>query len=268
MCRCHDHGMGTNQKQLRLRGKLQGLLLLLVFPFFLGSSTAYAQGVLYFSEDYNTDGLYLLDTTDGSAIHLGHTGVTGTNVGLAPTDSPNMLYGSKFAGVLHIPTDGSGSTHVGEVSIEGLAYDAETVTLYAICNGVFFTIDPSDGLAIDSLAGPLTDAEGLAFCNGGVYGLAYSNLYFYDPPMNSWSFIADTGIAFGRCGLACDPYANVLYAKGSNETNLYRIDTSTGVATLVGDTGIVNGGGLAFVAPLFADGFESGNTNAWSDVTP
>jgi hypothetical protein len=47
--------------------------------------------------------------------------------------------------------------------------------------------------------------------------------------------------------LAYDPQANLLYAKGSQDSYLYSINPVTVTATVIGDTGIANGGGLAYV---------------------
>ena len=46
--------------------------------------------------------------------------------------------------------------------------------------------------------------------------------------------------------MAYDAGRNVLYAKGDQDTFLYEIDPVSALATVIGDTGIVEGGGLTF----------------------
>ncbi|MGK7945464.1 MAG: PEP-CTERM sorting domain-containing protein, partial [Microcystaceae cyanobacterium] len=114
----------------------------------------------------------------------------------------------------------------------------------------FFTIDPSNGTIINNLPGlPLVDIEGLAYGNNLVYALEKrdnARLFSFDG--TSWSTIGTTGVNFANAGLAYDSDLDLLYAKGSQNTALYSIDVMTGVATNIGDTGLSEGGGLAFVA--------------------
>lgn len=208
-----------------------------------------AQAQLYFSEDSNSTGLYLLDTTTGAATNLGDSGVTSSTVGLAPSGTPGVLFGTQFADLLEIQADGSGSVVIGGDGQEGLAFDASTGTLYGAINGAFTTIDPATGLNSSTLAGPGADVEGIAFGNGGVYGLPRfgTDLLFYDPGTDSWSTIGSTGITWDLAGLAYDPGTDTLYAKGTQDTNLYAIDPATAATTVIGDTGLTAGGGLAFL---------------------
>lgn len=218
----------------------------------LSAGAASGQGVLYFSEDSNANGLYILDTTTGAATNVGASGVGGATVGLTESPSPTLLYGSMPFGFLHINTDGSGASMFGTTGIEGLATDPTTGTVYGVINESFFTVDPATGAILTNLASPVDDVEGLAWGNGGVYGIvgfgsSDTNLYFYNPGTNAWSVVASTGIDWDEVGLAYDPGANLLYAKGLQDSNLYSINPATGATTLIGDTGIAAGGGLAFV---------------------
>jgi len=218
---------------------------------------ALGQGTLFFSADNDTQGLYSLDTTTGAATHVGISGVTSNTVGLAPSSSTKLLYGSKWSTLLHINADGSGAVDVGGVGTEGLAFDMSTETLYGAINGSFFTVDPATGAQLTSLAMPPggADLEGIAFGNGGVYGIeGYSdptdfNLYFYDPGPGTWSIVGDTGMDWYLCGLAYDPFEDMLYAKSDGDMNLYAIDPHTAATTVVGSTGLLPGGGLAYVIP-------------------
>lgn len=226
-------------------------IMSMLFLGTLALSEAQETGTLYFSRDSDSQGLYTLDTATGEALHIGESGVTGSTVGLAPSTLLDLLYGSKWLGLLHLNADGSGARDVGGVGNEGLAFDIESETLYGSINGRFRTIDPVDGSVIRTLNPPGADVEGLAFGNGGVYGLARfeSDLYFYNPDQKSWSTIGDTGVEWDLAGLAFDPATNTLYGKGEQDTNLYSIDPITARATLIGATGLSEGGGLAFVIP-------------------
>jgi hypothetical protein len=59
----------------------------------------------------------------------------------------------------------------------------------------------------------------------------------------------------------------VLYGGTTSGGALLSIDPATGAATVIGSTGFSALSGLSFVPagePIFADGFESGDTSAWS----
>jgi len=207
-----------------------------------------AAGTLFFSSDYYENGLYTLDTTRGAATHIGVSGVDSENVGLSPSPSDDILYGSKWQILTEINTDGSGYLGIGGVGMEGLAYDG--VNVYGAINGDFFLVDPTTGANIGNLAAPGGDVEGLAYCpsDGYIYGLAVGgSLYQYDGTANIWTLVGNTGIDFDQIGLACDTIGN-LYAKGEQDSMLYRIDRESAVPTAIGDTDISKGGGLAFVA--------------------
>ncbi len=209
-------------------------------------------GELYYSRDGISNGLFTLNMNDGGPVHVGTTNVSGGTVGLTPSGNPDLLFGSKPFGLLHIDADGSGSTQFDVTGIEGLAYDPAAGSLYAGINGAFFRVDASTGANIGGLAAPGIDAEGLAFGNGGVYALpgsAVSTLHFYDPTSNSWSIIGDTGVAWDQAGLAYHARENRLYGVGDQDGNLYRINPINAATTVVGDTGISNGGGLGWVGP-------------------
>ena len=210
-------------------------------------------GVLYFSEDNNGNGLYSLNTSTGAATNIGLSGVTSNTVGLAPTASSTSLYGTTWTETTSINTDGSGSATIGSARAEALAFNPNSGTLYGGINGNFFSISSVDFSTTNALADPGADIEGLAYGGGNtIYGLAgnagpMGNLYSYDISANTWSFIAYTGVDFDLPGLAYDPGLGILYAKGVQDSWLYSINPVTGLAARIGDTGIANGGGLAFV---------------------
>jgi len=131
-----------------------------------------------------------------------------------------------------------GQTNVG-FPLGGLAYDSSSSTMYAISAGgsgaELFTISLATGLATS--LGPVT--------------------------INGQSFQA-TALELGADGVfyALPAFRDPL--KG----HLLSIDPTTGIATDLGSTGIPNPVALTQVSPFFADGFESGDTSAWSNRVP
>jgi hypothetical protein len=214
-------------------------------------------GTLFFSQDGNANGLFVLDTSTGLAtlVGLGETDTTGSTIGLTETDDATLLVGSTFSDLVLIQADGSGAADLGPptVAAEGLAFHTSDGLLYTIINQDFRTVDPATGTILTTLASPPVDIEGLASDYGSnIFGLGDSvDLYVYDVTADSWSVIGSTGIAWDKgVGLAYDPDEDVLYAVGATGggENLYRIDPGTGTTTLVGPTGLVGTrGGLGFV---------------------
>lgn len=234
------------------------ILLVLTAGALLFSPANSAHSQLYFSRDDSGDGLYILDTVTGAATQVGVSGVTSNTVGLSESADPTKLFGSTFSKLHLINTDGSGFVDLGAAGLEGLAFDPVANKLYGslgneqggVPNYNLYVIDQSTGAIQSVLADPPVDIEGLAYGNGGVYGLPRfdDHLYFYNPITNSWSVVGDTNVVWNLSGLAYDPIQNVLYGKGFQDTFLYRIDPSTAATVVVGNTGIAQGGGLAFIA--------------------
>jgi hypothetical protein len=208
---------------------------------------------LYFSQDANASGLYEINTTNGVAtiVGTGITGVTGTTNGLAYRTSAGKFLGSKPSGLLEINRDGSGFVNIGPSTQEALAYDDAAGILYGALNGVFTTINPATGGTLSTLAAPGGDVEGLSVdpATGNVYGLMSANpaqLMLYNKTGNTWSTIGSTGSAMDNTGLAYHPGTQTLYAY-NNDGNVYSLNKTNGVATLVGASGLgAFGGGLTF----------------------
>ncbi|MCB1749066.1 MAG: PEP-CTERM sorting domain-containing protein [Gammaproteobacteria bacterium] len=215
----------------------------------LAVTASAAQATLYFSQDSNANGLYAIDTLTAAATHLGASGVGGSTVGLSPSGNPNVLFGTSFTQLLHINVDGSGATAVGSVNAEGLAYDGATGTLYGQLNNNFFTVDPNTGAHLTNLASAIGDPDGLTFGRGGVFGVADStdSLVFYNVGLDNWTTVGALGVAINDPGLAYDALNDILYAMGS-AGDLFAVDPDSGQATLIGNTGLVGAGGLAFVS--------------------
>jgi hypothetical protein len=229
-------------KQMKIR-----ISTSLLFAMLLTAQTAYA--ALIFSQDFNGNGLYDINTSTGVATNLGISGVLGGNVGLAPSGTAGVLFGSQPFGLLNTNADGSGAAGpLGGQGIEGLAYDAMNNVLYGQINNDFFTVNQATGAKVDNVADAPGDMDGLAFGRGGVFGLddISNSLYFFDVDLNIWSLIGAIGIAVNDPGLAYDPSADLLYAIGGS--NLLRINPGTGLAEVVGAHGLGSvGGGLAFI---------------------
>ena len=219
----------------------------LTLLFLMGSLSPLLPGTLYWNQD-GSGRLFTINTTTGAATDIGVSGATAGTVGLALSPTPGVLYGSAPLGLVNIQADGSGTTTVGNLAMEGMEYVASSNTLYATINGSFFTVNQVTGALLTTLAAPGTDVEGLAYGNNVIYGLAANdNLYAYDIGTNTWSLVGATGFNFDDAGLAYDPTRNVLYAVGAGDA-LYTINPGTGAATFVGALGVTAPfeGGLAF----------------------
>jgi hypothetical protein len=212
-------------------------------------------GTLYFSQDDNATGLFVLNVATGLAtpVGAGTTGTTSATIGLTESYDPDLLLGSTHEDVAEIATDGSGaSVLAGSDETEGLAYHDPDGLLYGTINGNFFGMNPLTGEVVTmGLAVPGEDLEGLASDprNDLIYGIGDTTiLYVYDVALDSWGIVGDTTINWDSGGLAYDPDERVLYAVGEGGgDNLYRIDPDTAVATLIGPLGTAARGGLGFV---------------------
>ena len=170
------------------------LLPIVLTPAVASAGIVPLQGTLYFSEDFNTNGLYTLDTDTGDATHVGDSGVVGRTVGLAPNADALELWGSEWFGLNLVQSDGLGVDPISEIAgggiAEGMAFDPDTGTLYGAINTEFFTIDTTTGEMDTLLDDGDIDYEGLAFGNGGIYGLPG----FTDDDTHLW-FFASSAIA-------------------------------------------------------------------------
>ncbi|MGB2983313.1 MAG: hypothetical protein WBC63_05560 [Candidatus Bipolaricaulia bacterium] len=219
----------------------------------------YEGGDLYYSQDWNDNGLFSLDTSTGSALHIGRSGVTTAYVGLAPSDDPGQLYGWMPWLLGLIAVDGSGETVLAGsyTSGQGLAYDAEDDLLYSVWGNDLYRLDTSTGARVETLPSPGMYMMGLTHdpVRNLVYGIGRynSNLMAYDPISRVWSTVGDTGLTWFGAGLAYDPANDILYAVGdAGGNNLYMIDPHSAALTLVGPTGLGghSTGGLAFLFEL------------------
>ena len=213
-------------------------------------------GVLFFAEEDGSRTLWVIDTDDGTSWPAGLTGGVDP-IGLAPIGSRTDLIGSFAGGLGRYGIDGADVRPLlASEKAEGLAYDVENHQLYGIRSGSdqFYLYDVETGATIRELADPPLGMSGLAFGKGRVYGLGVaedsfdsSMLYAYDPNQNKWSPIGSTQRPWREVGLAYNSFTDKLYAKQGFDSTLYEIDPVTAEVSAIGDTGIRNGGGLAFV---------------------
>lgn len=200
-------------------------------------------GVLYFSQDSNGNGLYVVNTTTGAATLAGAgiSGTTSSTIGLTGNASDDSLFGSIFSDIHTIAADGSNSTFLNGRSAEGLGFHTGNGLIYWVINTSFGSLDPNTG-AVATLASAPFDVEGLAgnAAANVIYGIGDgNNLVVYDVATNTWSTIGDTGMNWDSGGLAYDSVNNILFAVAEAQgDNLYTIDPATAQAALVGPMGL------------------------------
>jgi DNA-binding beta-propeller fold protein YncE len=163
--------------------------------------------------------------------------------------------------VFEIPLSGSPTaTNLDVAGVgrgDGLAYDTRTDTLYAInfASGHLFKVPLSGGAATDlgDTGIGSDDACGLEFDPEGdqLWAIGYTTSRLFTIPLSgspTASVVGPTGIPTeGPCGLALDPDSERLYTADYANDVLYRVSTTTGLATPVNsDFGVDGMCGLAF----------------------
>lgn len=212
-----------------------------------------AEGQLYFSRDRVRDGLYLVSQETGATTELGENGgFDQSNFGLTATSDPDILLTANVVDIGIARTDGSNYDRLADgLRAEGLAYDFTTDTAYGIDGALFFQIDPATGRKTRSLPASPATASGLAYGKGGVYAIARisAELLRFDIETENWARLGTLSRLVGASnfGLAHDNFHDLLYVVRENDTDLYRVDPETLSTHVIGDTGIAEGGGLAFV---------------------
>jgi hypothetical protein len=165
-------------------------------------------GVLYFSQDSNANGLYRLNLSTGAGTLVGAGTTTVAGTTCGLTEGPS-------ATVLF------GSKPIGMLQIQANGTGAVTLGA-AVIEGLAY--NPNDGL---------------------LYGA--SNMTFFTLNQATGNTIANLPAApVDIEGLAADASTNVIYGIGDS-MNLYKYTISTGLWSVVGNTGINwNNGGLAY----------------------
>jgi len=207
--------------------------------------------------------LYRINEQTGAASLIGTSGFA--EIGGIAFNSAGVLYGYSPGSLYTIDTTTGTATRVGLLGVNapegGLAFQPGTGTLFAVSSTLsdtLLTINPSTGVA--STVGPLgsagRDTSGLAFSPAGVlYGVAFRDgnadqLITIDTTSGAASPIGLLGTNVTTPtvgGLEFDPDSGILYF--SDNTNLYTVNTATGLATLVGPHGVTGMAGLAATVP-------------------
>ncbi len=164
--------------------------------------------------------------------------------------------------------------------VEGLAFNPDDNTLYAaggestFASNVLLTVDPASGEArqVARIHGTIQDeVDAMTFADGSLYAVDGAGnagaLYRIDPETGQASRL---GKPFAQTvvDLAFDPAGNRLYGARGKEGSLVVISIfGDSVGEIPATGGVLNA--LAIIpssdgASLFRDGFETGNTSAWS----
>lgn len=205
-------------------------------------------------------------------------------------DSDPMEFGTlSQANATFTPIGPSAPTQPGQDLWSGLTIHPVTGTIYAsaIAGSVsvpysLYTIDPATGAP--TLVG--SDATTMAMidiaidCNGNMYGhdIVTDSIYQIDTTDGSVTLIGPTGVDSNFAqGMDFDNESGELYAwtyQGGGANQFGTIDLGTGdltpisVSNPIGEwEGTIQNVCAASVI-VFADGFESGDTSAWSATAP
>jgi len=203
-------------------------------------------------------------------------------------DSGTLEFGTlSLANAAFTAIGPSAPTQPGQDLWSGMTIDPVSGTIYAsaIAGNVnvpysLYTINPATGAP--SLVG--SDATTMAMidiaidCDGEMYGhdIVTDSIYQIDPADGSVTLVGPTGVDSNFAqGMDFDNEAGVLYAwtyQGGGANQYGTINLSTGaltplsVSNPIGEwEGTVQN---ECVPPIFEDGFESGDTTAWSSTTP
>jgi hypothetical protein len=251
-------------------------------------------GRIAFGEDVINDDLISFD--------LASPGTFGTIAGLI-LDSRGteiigfdytQLYMMNAGGDLYRVSSSDGSsTLIGTAElapsqeIGDLASDQMTGNLYAVttnCWGTssLYTIDPltAEATYIGN-TGTSCMVALAADASGTLYGhdLDSDRLYTLSKSTGVATDAGELGFdANYSQGMDCDPITDICYLFAFNDytgvPELWSFDTLTVTISEIGRLGAVTPGVMvslgdaAITSPLFADGFESGNTTGWSDTVP
>lgn len=219
-------------------------------------------GTLYCIE--GTGGLFTVDTTSGAQSLIGIAAVQ------APDDLFTGLASDPTTGVMYAVATSESSPGTGDCATNSGLYTLDLSTAVAT------RIGPIPSLSCVIAAG---------FDNSGqlyAYGVVTNDLVAIDKTSGASTVIGDLGFdANFAQGMDFDASTNTCYLFAYNDSNfsgskaeLRICDTQTGSSSVVGSLGVpgdfseISGAGIARDSLFFADGFESGDTAAWSSSSP
>ena len=105
----------------------------------------------------------------------------------------------------------------------------------------------------------------------GVRGSSANSFGTLVPSTGAFTVVGATGASFSCGDLAWDNDTSTLYAGGASNTGLYRINTSTGAATLIGTHGLTGLTGLTWDytnTSLYAFNYLGGSQNGLYSINP
>ncbi len=203
-------------------------------------------------------------------------------------DSSTMQFGTlSLANAALTAIGPSAPTQPGQNLWSGMTVHPVTGTIYAsaIAGAVnvpysLYTINPTTGAPtlLGSDAATMAMIDIAINCAGEMYGhdIIADSIYQIDPTDGSVTLVGPTGVNSNFAqGMDFDNEAGVLYAwtyQGGGANQYGTIDLATGDLTpLFSSNPIGEWEGAVqneCIPPIFADGFESGDTSSWSSTVP
>ena len=231
------------------------------------TATSCGSAAQLYASDTATQELFILSTTDGSSTRVGSFGVAGSMASLAYDSRDDVLFGttSDTDQLYSINRQTGSATLIGSLGVErmnSLAYDDINSMLYgaSTLDSSLHSISALTGQATRigpigrfGFAGLVTGLEFNPF-NNTLYGCLYAvapgvgGIVTIDTVTGQGTLVAQSRVF---SSIAFHPDTGVLYASdqglGLEPDALYTVELSTGIATLVGRTGLGNSHGIDFV---------------------
>ncbi len=223
------------------------------------------QNVLYSSSGVNNGGnLAALNTSSGIGSNIGpllHSDVKS----LCINPKNKVIYGLnstfKSSQVLRVNAEMGDAYSLFEFPIGDLAsiaFDTSGVPFVAAKNGNLYTLNLTNGL-LDSFARAPIQISSIAFNPTDnqlwasilvSFGAGKDRVYKLDKVTGDTSRVGQTGFNIATNGIAYDENGNLFGVTGSASqiNNLISINTSTGVGTLIGATGLKHLTDIAYLA--------------------
>lgn len=209
-------------------------------------------------------GFFTVDTATGAQTLVGVAAVQD------PDDVATGLASDPTTGIMYMVATSESTPGSGDCATDSGLYTVDLATAVATRIGTI----PDLSCVIAA-----------AFDNSGqlyAYGVISDSLVSIDKTSGASTVIGPLGFnANFAQGMDFDAGTNTCYlfaynddAPGGSEGELRSCDTTTGATTFIGTLGGVgsfaeiSGAGIVASGPIFVDGFETGDTTAWSGTTP